>query len=131
MFEGQQKMSSSSPDTPLFGTVLLVEDNLIIAMDAEDMLLELGAEQVVHAMSVTKAMHLIETVDVTFAMLDIFLKDETSEAIADKLSEMNVPFIFASGGHATKAHDFTLGVPAVTKPFSLQSMSAAIVARVG
>lgn len=80
-------------------SVLIVEDNLIIALDAEDIFRSLGTEEVSVIATVEAAVAEIESRDVPFdfALLDINLGSETSYPLALKLLEMNVPFAFASG----------------------------------
>ncbi|MGB3928225.1 MAG: GAF domain-containing protein, partial [Sphingobium sp.] len=76
--------------------VLLVEDNMIIAMDGEDALRDLGAE-VLTAASVGRAREAIALGPVDLAVLDFNLGSETSLPVADLLAERGVPFIFATG----------------------------------
>lgn len=85
------------------GCMLLVEDSMIIAMDAEIMIRKAGARQVEVASSVDEALGLIEKVEFDAAVLDINLGRETSEQVAEKLLELNVPFVFATGYGALPA----------------------------
>ena len=59
-------------------SVLLVEDSLIISLDAEDILIRLGAENVVTQATVQGALHHLETGVPSVAVLDINLGDRTS-----------------------------------------------------
>ena len=77
--------------------VLLIEDSLIIALDAEDILKRLGASEVATEGTVTEALHIIDTNRPDIAILDINLGEHTSFAIADALAEANIPFMFATG----------------------------------
>jgi light-regulated signal transduction histidine kinase (bacteriophytochrome)/CheY-like chemotaxis protein len=77
-------------------TVLLVEDSLIIALDAEDILAGLAA-RVAIASSVEAAMDQFHELHPDFAILDINLGDQTSFGIADRLVDLGIPFFFASG----------------------------------
>lgn len=87
----------TAKDSPLSGKVLVVEDNMIIALDASEMLEGLGAAEVLTAASPDEALALIDKHDFTFALLDVNLKTETSEPVADRLTGDKVPFIFATG----------------------------------
>jgi light-regulated signal transduction histidine kinase (bacteriophytochrome)/CheY-like chemotaxis protein len=93
--------ASAEADAPsgfhLSGTALIVEDNLIIAMSAEVILLELGARHVETAASVAEALKTIERTTLGFALLDLNLGGENSIPIGKKLAELKVPFIFATG----------------------------------
>ena len=84
------------PDLLTGLSVLLVEDSLIIALDAEDILQRFGAS-ITTASTVDAAHDRLDEARPDFAILDINLGDQTSFAIADRLSDMGVPFFFASG----------------------------------
>ncbi|RZJ97345.1 MAG: hybrid sensor histidine kinase/response regulator [Novosphingobium sp.] len=77
-------------------SVLLVEDSLIIALDAEDILQRFGA-QIVTASTVDAAHDRLDEMRPDIAILDINLGDQNSFGIADRLHDMGVPFFFASG----------------------------------
>jgi light-regulated signal transduction histidine kinase (bacteriophytochrome)/CheY-like chemotaxis protein len=102
----------------LSGTALIVEDNLIIAMSAEVILLELGARHVETAASVTEALKSIERVTPSFALLDLNLGSENSIAVGKKLMELKVPFVFATGYGERAPIPPELGsVPVIQKPY--------------
>ena len=79
------------------GVALLVEDSLIIAMDAEDILISLGAERVVTANGVAQAMLELDREPVSVAVLDFNLGSETSLPVALELDRRGIPFVFATG----------------------------------
>ena len=108
--------------------VLLVEDSLIIALDAEDIVARLGAQDVVTASSVDSALDLIAAAPPTVAILDINLGSTTSFAIADALLERDVPFMFATGyGEQAKFPDVHRGRPVVQKPYTIGNIARALV----
>lgn len=92
-------VSSQHPiDLSHFGQklVLLVEDSLIIALDAEDILARFGAT--VLTASTPEAAHaILDGPRVDYAILDINLGDQTSFGVADRLRELGIPYFFASG----------------------------------
>jgi light-regulated signal transduction histidine kinase (bacteriophytochrome)/CheY-like chemotaxis protein len=94
---GQLQAELGEQKSRLSGTALIVEDNLIIAMSAEVILLELGARHVETAASVTDAMKAIERSRPSFALLDLNLGAENSIPVGRRLLEMKVPFVFATG----------------------------------
>lgn len=111
----------------LFGNVLVVEDNIIIAMDAEDIMQNLGATEVTVASDVASAQEAIGSKDFDFALLDVNLGAETSEPIAMLLTEKNVPFAFATGyGDATKVTKQFAKAPVVQKPYDDSSVENAL-----
>ena len=99
-------------------TVMLVEDNMIIALDAEDMLLSSGAEKVTMAASAAAALQSLDVNTPDFAVLDVNLGDETSFSVADELQRRGVPFIFATGyGEDLDKPKALASVPVVRKPY--------------
>ncbi|WP_158807390.1 HWE histidine kinase domain-containing protein [Beijerinckia sp. L45] len=103
--------------------MLLVEDSLIIALDAEDILSRLGAE-VMTASTVESALDLIDGALPTLAMLDINLGDQMSFAIADRLGELNVPFLFATGyGEQAVLPDLHEHRTVVQKPYTIEGIA--------
>lgn len=109
--------------TGLTGNVLLVEDNMIIAMDTEDMLQKLGAETVHLAASIAEALEFIDTQTISFAVLDVNLGNETSEPIAKALHTSQIPFVFATGyGDAIALIDEFPNVQVLQKPFGMANI---------
>ncbi|MBY3174756.1 GAF domain-containing protein [Rhizobium leguminosarum] len=117
-------------DQPLSGlNVLLVENNLIIAMDGEDILRRLGAD-VATAPSVTEAMEILAGQSFDLALLDVNLGDETSFGIADRLAADGVPFVFATGyGEGIAQANSHSDAPVLQKPYTMEGMTD-ILARV-
>lgn len=108
-------------------TVLLIEDSLIIALDAEDILSKLGATNVVTAATVEAALDILETLTPDAAMLDINLGDQNSFAIADQLRAMEVPFIFATGyGEEAQLPPHHQARNVVQKPYTIENVARAL-----
>lgn len=113
----------------LSGTVLVVEDNMIIALDAEAMLMDMGAQSVVTASCVADAIALLDTETPTFALLDVNLGGEDSFPVADRLADAGIAYIFASGyGWAAKCPARHKGRPFITKPYTKDSIAKALAA---
>ncbi len=111
----------------LAGAVLLVEDSLIIAMDAEDILARLGAARVVTAAAIRQALQEVERDAFEAAVLDVNLGNETSLSIADALREKNVPYIFATGyGEQLRLPPEHQSAPVIQKPYTLSSLAHAL-----
>jgi light-regulated signal transduction histidine kinase (bacteriophytochrome)/CheY-like chemotaxis protein len=90
--------SVGTDDKPLAGkSVLLVEDSMIIALEAEDVLKTLGARKVTTAASAARAHTVLDKETFDFAVLDVNLGSETSAGVAAGLAEAGVPFVFATG----------------------------------
>jgi len=104
-----------------------VEDNLFIAIDAEDMLRALGAGNVVVAKSVSEAIAAVEKNEFTFALLDINLGTENSLPVARLLLTARVPFAFGTGySKGMGRSDLFTGVPIVSKPYHQSRMTSAL-----
>ena len=100
---------------------------MIIAMEAEEILRELGYADCHVCGSVRSALQLIADNPIGFALLDIDLGDETCEEIAAALKAQGTPFIFASGyDDFPELVSELAGVPVVTKPYTRTDIAAAI-----
>jgi CheY-like chemotaxis protein len=106
---------------------LVVEDNMIIAMEAEEILRDLGYEDCHVCGSVRGALQIIADHPIAFALLDIDLGDETSEEIAAALRAKGTPFIFASGyDEFPELAEELANAPVVGKPYTGGDIAAAI-----
>ncbi|RVV98456.1 GAF domain-containing protein [Mesobaculum littorinae] len=115
-----------APAAPL-SNVLLLEDNMVIALDASDLLKEVGAEAVTTCGSVADAMAALDAATPDLGVLDLNLGSETSEAVAHRLVELGVPFVFATGyDSADDAVAAFPAVPLVRKPFSAAELKQAL-----
>jgi CheY-like chemotaxis protein len=114
--------------TPLLGRhVLLLEDNLIVALEAEDLLRALGAASITAVSSIAGAISLHESNRFDFAVLDINLGFENSLQFADRLRIAKVPFVFASGyGDHQIAGESRISELIVAKPYDRDSFRSAI-----
>ncbi|HEV7321046.1 MAG TPA: hypothetical protein VGO04_20800 [Ensifer sp.] len=114
---------------PSVRTVLVLEDNFIIAMDAEEILASLGIPQVTIATSVDQAMELLSLQAFDFAILDVSLGDHTSFSVADAMLARGLPFGFTSGYGDSELFPSNLRqIPRIDKPFNERSISQLIVA---
>jgi light-regulated signal transduction histidine kinase (bacteriophytochrome)/CheY-like chemotaxis protein len=117
----------AEPAANLTGTVLLVEDSMVIALDAEEMLIALGAARVEIAGSTEDAMAILDFERPSFAVLDVNLGAETSFPIAGRLRKMGVPTIFATGyGEELVIPPGYAGTPIVKKPYTAVAIIRAL-----
>lgn len=94
--------------------ILVVEDEVVIAMMLQDMLAEMGAVVVGPAYNLKSGLALAECTEIDGAVLDVNLGDSTSADIADLLASRKIPFMLATGyGQAT---DNRHNVPVLQKP---------------
>jgi CheY-like chemotaxis protein len=78
-------------------TVLVVEDEFIIAMEYVLHLEEHGAQVAGPVTSVAQALDAVRQLRIDAAVLDIDLQGTKSFAVADALMERGVAFVFATG----------------------------------
>ena len=113
-----------SPPASLPGDVLIVEDDLIIALDLEETVREVGVKDSRTATNVAEALEFIAARVPDFALLDIGLKGETSLAIADRLDALGVSFAFLTGYGARAMPLPRFGDrPRIEKPFSSAALT--------
>src|SRR4051794_19599940 len=110
-------MSPDAPEDPL--SILVVDDETMIAMFLEDMLIDLGCKVVGPAGAVAPAMALIEASGqgLDGALLDVNLRGELVYPVADVLTRQGVPFVFVSGYAAHGIDPRYAAIQAVAKPF--------------
>lgn len=124
--------SGASSHRPLSGNVLLVEDSLIIAMDAEDILTALGATRVVTVATIAHALDELAAGDFQIAVLDVNLGSETSLPIADAAKAKGLPVIFATGyGDQLQLPDDLARTPVVQKPYTSGNLADALATALG
>lgn len=97
--------------------LLVVEDEMLIAMTIEDALTDLGCVVIGPASSVTKAMDLLKGENIDGAILDLNLKGEQALPVAQALHERGTPFFFLTGYGSTGVSEATFNAPTLPKPF--------------
>lgn len=106
--------------------ILLIEDEVVIAMTAEDMLEEIGCVVTAQATNFNDAMDRAATDDFDLALLDINLNGTMSLPVARLLREIGKPFIFTTGyGNVGLDSEFN-DVVVVSKPYTIRSLGNAI-----
>lgn len=106
--------------------LLLVEDSMMIALDAQGMLNEAGLEVEI-AGNVSDARRALQVSAFDAAILDVNLSGETSFPVADALAAGRVPFVFATGyGESIMIPERFVGIPVVAKPYDERSLRRAL-----
>jgi CheY-like chemotaxis protein len=106
--------------------VLVVEDEMMIAMLIEDMLDEFGCRLVGPATNVARALELISKESIDLAVLDLNLDGKDTYAIAAALQRKNVPLIFATGHGSTGLRQEYANRPVLQKPFQARDLETAL-----
>jgi two-component SAPR family response regulator len=120
------------PETRLSAPrVLVVEDEMTVAMLIEDMVNELSFELAAVFPRLEDAMRLADSIEFDVAMLDVHLNGKTVFPFAAELEKREIPFLFATayGGR---------GIPAefrnhlvLEKPFGPLELGRALLALTG
>lgn len=119
---------SDGTTDPLRGrSVLVVEDQLLIALDLEALLLEQGAAAVRLCGSVDDALRSIRLEQPDLAILDVNLGDTTSLPVAAELQRLGIPLIFATGyGNEVDFPSELRSIPLVAKPYCMRTIREAL-----
>jgi CheY-like chemotaxis protein len=107
--------------------ILVAEDETLVLMEIEDMLRDLGCEIVGPVSTVAAALVAIEEPGLDGALLDMNLHGERILPAIKKLLARGVPFLLVTGyAGGTSDEPALKDAPRLTKPFSLQSLGAAM-----
>lgn len=109
--------------------ILIVEDEMLIALDIEQMLIELGHTIVAVCSRLPAALVAAEGDEVDFAVLDINVAGVPSFPVAEVLRSRSVPFLFLSGYGARGliagfTNDLVLSKPFTKNDLELMVLSA-------
>ncbi len=107
-------------------SILVVEDESILAMLLEDFLGDLGYALPFVASTVGQALKILETRPITFAILDINLGGEKSFPIADDLDARGIPYIFMSGYGAAGVPERLQNRYVLQKPYGAEDLKKAL-----
>ena len=98
--------------------ILILEDEMLIALDIEQMLIELGHSIVALCSRVPAALVAAGRAQVDFAVLDINVAGVPSFPVAQVLRSRSVPFLFLSGYGARGLIEGFTDALVLTKPFN-------------
>ena len=107
-------------------SILIVEDEPLIAMMLEDFILSIGHEVSGNCDSVEAALEQVERGNFDLAILDVNLKGESVWPVAAALRDRGTPFVLASGGHVDPPPAEFRGVPMIEKPYTIDRVTPII-----
>jgi CheY-like chemotaxis protein len=107
-------------------SILIVEDEPLIAMMLEDFLAELGHNVVACCETVEAALGHVEAGGFEVAILDVSLADGKVWPVADRLAAAGTPFIFATGGHVDPPPPEHASAPVLAKPYTIDAIEPAL-----
>jgi CheY-like chemotaxis protein len=108
--------------------VLVVEDEMLVAMLIEVYLNELGCTIAHSASRIAKALESLHATPIDAAVLDINVAGDSVLPLAEALEERGIPFIFASGYGARGIEPRWAGYPVLQKPFMAHDLQTALLA---
>lgn len=114
-----------TPDLPPGKRVLIVEDEVIVAMQLEDLLTDLGCSVVGPACRLEEALELAESDGLDAAVLDVNLNGRSVCPVAERLIGRGVPVVYATGYGAAGCGDLPSG-PVLQKPYLPSDLAAAL-----
>jgi DNA-binding response OmpR family regulator len=106
-------------------SVLIVEDEWLIAQDATDTLLAAGYEIIGPCGSVSAALAALDAHCVDAAFLDVQLVGEKSFPVAERLHERGIPFCYVSGHEDQDEPGSLRGHRVLVKPAEPRALLAA------
>ncbi len=107
--------------------VLLMEDEFLIALDAEQTLKELGAATVEIVSTLRDADAIVGQRRFDIAVLDVNINGEMSFPVAEKFRACGVPVVFATGYDLRDRQAFTTGFGScVEKPYTADRLRDAL-----
>lgn len=107
--------------------ILVVEDDMLIAIQIEEVLQELGCVVVGPVGKLEAAMHLADAEVIDAAILDVNIRGGRVYPVAERLRARGIPFALASGyGDWALPPEFR-NQQRLTKPFMAQELEAQVV----
>lgn len=111
-------IDSSAPDFALRGArILVVEDDMLVAMLLEDLLNEHGCALVGPAARLARAMDLAAVEIIDAALLDLNVDGKQVYPVAEILRKRGIPFAFVTGYGANWVSSTYRDRPTLQKPF--------------
>ncbi len=107
-------------------SILIVEDEPLIAMMLEDFLESMGHTVRGNCDNVDEALAQAERGGFDLAILDVNLKGESVWPVATALRDRGTPFVLASGGHVEPPPPEFHDAPMIEKPFTIDRVTPII-----
>ncbi len=107
-------------------SILVVEDEPLIAMMLEDFLESLGHRVHASCESVAEAVAEVNKGGFDIAILDVNLNGESAWPVARTLREKDIPFVIATGGHVDPPPPEFADVPVIEKPYTVDRVTPAL-----
>lgn len=130
--EQSRRLAGSGARPKLSGkNILVVEDEMLIAMTSCDYLAEAGCRIVGPALTISAALDLVATEDIDAALLDGNLDGKPIDEIASQLTRRGIPFAFVTGYLRDALPEPFRNKLTVEKPFSQDQLLSAVESLLG
>ena len=108
------------------GGLLLVEDEALIAFEAEDLLRDLGAGEITVCSSFASAQEAVETTEHAFAVFDLNLNGKLSTELIERFVARGGRAVIATGYELNATDIARLGAVHVIKPYNGRRLREAL-----
>ena len=106
--------------------VLLVEDEMMVALLLETVLIDLGHQVVGPVARLERGLEVVEREAIDLAVLDVNIDGREVYPIAAALEARGIPFIFTTGYGIDGLHSAYRNRPVLQKPYRSDDLKAAI-----
>ena len=120
------RMDDAMTGSPSARRVLIIEDEMLIALMLQEMLQEVGLIVEGVASTLPAGLDMARNAEAQLAILDINLNGQEAYPIAEVLQGRGIPFIFSTGYGAGSVKPPYVSVPQLLKPYQQETLSAAI-----
>jgi DNA-binding response OmpR family regulator len=101
--------------------VFVVEDEALISVMVTDMLTDIGITVIGPAATIAAGMRMAESEDMDAAILDVNVRGERIDPVAEALIKRGIPVLFATGyGEVTLASGHV--APVIDKPYTQEKL---------
>ena len=100
------------------GTILILEDEGLLSLMIEEIVREMGAEDIHVSGDIASAREIATHAMIDCAILDLVVRDGTSNEIADILEDRGIPFMFSTGSGREGIAAHHRHRPIINKPFA-------------
>lgn len=99
--------------------ILVVEDEVLVAMDLAHMIRRLGGDVLGPVGTVRGATEVMEQTEIDGAVMDLGLGRESGSGVAERLLANGVPILLTTGYGDQALPDALAHVPRLSKPYSM------------
>jgi len=112
-------------------SVLLVEDDPMIALELEHSLFDIGAEGVESVATVGEALRRLEGRRFDVGLLDFEVGKERITPVMSRMRELGIPFVLSSGHEELELGAGFDDAQTLAKPFGLNALEGALAKAMG